>query len=89
LSALAGNVLTRDVIEVQIERPVEAMLDSLLQKGTILGYELSADKNSHKRAAGMVDLKLTLALDELAQPVTLELRASGFRPEPRIDPLAV
>lgn len=57
-SGIAGQVLTRQLIDEEVERPLLRELQSQWEQGTLRGYELSADKDSSKRAQGICDVSL-------------------------------
>ena len=79
INAVEGHVLTRDFLEVAIENPIEKILRSLQDQGVIGAYQVFVDKGFEKRMQGVLDVQVKLALDELADPVTLDLSFSTFK----------
>ena len=61
LLQVTGQVLTREFMEVSIERPLKRLLDDQVEQGTILSYHLEVDKASNKRMQGICDISLELA----------------------------
>src|SRR5262245_23214787 len=49
LREIAGQVLTRQFMDEEVERPIQRLLDEKKAQGTILEYDLYVDKDYDKR----------------------------------------
>ncbi len=83
LLQVAGQVLTRDFMDQQIETPLKRLLDEQVEQGTILGYDLFVDKDSNKRMQGICDITLNVMPTGPAETFVLKIDVPEFsRPEP-------
>lgn len=83
LLQVAGQVLTRDFMDQQIETPLKRLLDEQVDQGTILGYDLFVDKDSNKRMQGICDITLSVMPTGPAETFVLKIDVPEFsRPEP-------
>ncbi len=83
LLQVAGQVLTRDFMDQQIETPLKRLLDEQMEQGTILGYDLFVDKDSNKRMQGICDITLSVMPTGPAETFVLKIDVPEFsRPEP-------
>ena len=83
LLQVAGQVLTRDFMDQQIETPLKRLLDEQVEQGTILGFDLFVDKDSNKRMQGMCDITLSVMPTGPAETFVLKIDVPEFsRPEP-------
>jgi hypothetical protein len=80
LLQVAGQVLTRDFMDEQIEKPLRRLLDEQVQQGTILGYDLSVDKDSNKRMQGICDITLSVMPTGPAETFVLKIDVPEFKP---------
>jgi Type VI secretion system, TssC, VipB len=80
LLQVAGQVLTRDFMDEQIERPLRRLLDEQVQQGTILGFELNVDKDSNKRMQGICDITLSVMPTGPAETFILKIDVPEFKP---------
>jgi len=78
LLQVAGQVLTRDFMDEQIEKPLKRLLDEQLEQGTILGYDLVVDKDSNKRMQGICDITLNVMPTGPAETFVLKLDVPEF-----------
>jgi phage tail sheath protein FI len=78
LLQVAGQVLTRDFMDEQIEKPLKRLLDEQVEQGTILGYELSVDKDSNKRMQGICDITLNVMPTGPAETFVLKIDVPEF-----------
>ena len=84
LLQVAGQVLTRDFMDQQIETPLKRLLDEQVEQGTILGYDLFVDKDSNKRMQGICDITLIVMPTGPAETFVLKIDVPEFsRPEPQ------
>lgn len=82
LLQVAGQVLTRDFMDQQIETPLKRLLDEQVEQGTILGYDLFVDKDSNKRMQGICDITLNVMPTGPAETFVLKIDVPEFsRPE--------
>jgi len=81
LLQVAGQVLTRDFMDEQIEKPLRRLLDEQVQQGTILAYELDVDKDSNKRMQGICDITLNVMPTGPAETFVLKLDVPEFKKE--------
>jgi hypothetical protein len=79
LLQVAGQVLTRDFMDDQIEKPLRRLLDEQVQQGTILGYELNVDKDSNKRMQGICDITLSVMPTGPAETFVLKIDVPEFK----------
>lgn len=83
LLQVAGQVLTRDFMDQQIELPLKRLLDEQVDQGTILGYDLFVDKDSNKRMQGICDITLNVMPTGPAETFVLKIDVPEFsRQEP-------
>ena len=80
LLQVAGQVLTRDFMDEQIEKPLRRLLDEQVQQGTILGYDLTVDKDSNKRMQGICDITLSVMPTGPAETFVLKIDVPEFKP---------
>ncbi|HMF65591.1 MAG TPA: hypothetical protein VK608_15990 [Edaphobacter sp.] len=82
LLQVAGQILTRDFMDQQIETPLKRLLDEQVEQGTILGYDLFVDKDSNKRMQGICDITLSVMPTGPAETFILKIDVPEFnRPE--------
>lgn len=81
LLQVAGNVLTRDFMDQNIEAPLKRLLDEQVQQGTILNYELFVDKDSNKRMQGICDITLNVMPTGPAETFVLKIDVPEFKPQ--------
>ncbi|WP_419805295.1 hypothetical protein [Terriglobus sp.] len=78
LLQVAGQVLTRDFMDQQIETPLKRLLDEQVEQGTILGYDLFVDKDSNKRMQGICDITLNVMPTGPAETFVLKIDVPEF-----------
>ncbi len=84
LLQVAGQVLTRDFMDQQIETPLKRLLAEQVEQGTILGFDLFVDKDSNKRMQGICDITLNVMPTGPAETFVLKIDVPEFqRPEPQ------
>ncbi len=79
LLQVAGQVLTRDFMDQQIETPLKRLLDEQVEQGTILGYDLFVDKDSNKRMQGVCDITLNVMPTGPAETFVLKIDVPEFK----------
>jgi hypothetical protein len=79
LLQVAGQVLTRDFMDDQIEKPLKRLLDEQVAQGTILGYDLTVDKDSNKRMQGICDITLSVMPTGPAETFILKIDVPEFK----------
>ena len=78
LLQVAGQVLTREFMDDQIEKPLKRLLDEQVEQGTILGYDLFVDKDSNKRMQGICDINLNVMPTGPAETFVLKIDVPEF-----------
>ena len=78
LLQVAGQVLTRDFMDEQIEAPLKRLLNEQVEQGTILGYDLFVDKDSNKRMQGICDITLSVMPTGPAETFILKIDVPEF-----------
>lgn len=78
LLQVAGQVLTRDFMDQQIETPLKRLLDEQVEQGTILGYDMFVDKDSNKRMQGICDITLSVMPTGPAETFVLKIDVPEF-----------
>jgi hypothetical protein len=79
LLQVAGQVLTRDFMDSQIETPLKRLLDEQMEQGTILGYDLFVDKDSNKRMQGICDITVHVMPAGPAETFVLKIDVPEFK----------
>ncbi len=78
LLQVAGQVLTREFMDQQIETPLKRLLDEQVQQGTIIGFDLFVDKDSSKRQQGICDITLNVMPTGPAETFVLKIDVPEF-----------
>ena len=78
LLQVAGQVLTRDFMDQQIETPLKRLLSEQVEQGTILGFDLFVDKDSNKRMQGICDITLNVMPTGPAETFVLKIDVPEF-----------
>jgi hypothetical protein len=78
LLQVAGQILTRDFMDEQIETPLKRLLDEQVEQGTIIGYDLFIDKDSNKRMQGICDITLQVMPTGPAETFVLKIDVPDF-----------
>jgi len=79
LLQVAGQVLTRDFMDQQIEMLLKRLLDEQVEQGTILSYDLFVDKDSNKRMQGVCDITLHVMPTGPAETFVLKIDVPEFK----------
>lgn len=79
LLQVAGQVLTREFMDEQIETPLKRLLDEQKEQGTILGYDLFVDKDHNKRMQGVCDITLHVMPTGPAETFVLKIDVPEFK----------
>jgi hypothetical protein len=85
LLQVANQVLTRDFMDDQIEKPLKRLLDEQVAQGTILGYDLSVDKDFNKRMQGICDIELSVMPTGPAETFVLKIDVPEFKSDSKSD----
>jgi hypothetical protein len=80
LREVAGQVLTRDFMDEEIEKPIRRLLEEQKNQGTLLNFELSVDKDSNKRMQGICDIHLEVMPTGPAEVFRVKLDVPEFKP---------
>ncbi len=83
LLQVAGQVLTRDFMDNNIEKPLERLLGEQKEQGTILSYGLTVDKDHSKRMQGICDITLEVTPTGPAETFVLKIDVPEFKPDPK------
>jgi hypothetical protein len=81
LLQVAGQVLTRDFMEEQIEKPLRRLLEEQVQNGTVAAYTLFVDKDANKRMQGICDITLEVMPTGPAETFVLKIDVPEFATE--------
>ncbi|HEX8999346.1 MAG TPA: hypothetical protein VGB07_05570 [Blastocatellia bacterium] len=81
LRQVAGQVLTRDFMDKQVEDPLRRLLDEQKNLGTIMEYKLFVDKDSNKRMQGICDIELEVMPTGPAEVFRVKIDVPEFKPE--------
>ncbi|MDQ6705873.1 MAG: DUF5458 family protein [Acidobacteriota bacterium] len=79
LLQVAGQRLTREFMDEQIEKPLKRLLDEQVEQGTILGFDLFVDKDSNKRMQGICDITLSVMPTGPAETFVLKIDVPDFK----------
>jgi hypothetical protein len=79
LLSVAGQVLTREFMDEQIEKPFKRLLEEQVADGTILGYKLSVDMDSNKRMQGICDIEIEVMPTGPAETFVVKLDVPEFK----------
>lgn len=80
LREMTGQVLTREFMDEEIERPLRRMLEEQLQQGTLLHYELSLDHDYNKRMQGICDIYMEVMPVGPAEIFRVKIDVPEFKP---------
>lgn len=80
LLEVAGQVLTREFMDEEIEKPLERMLNEQVNKGTLIDYKLFVDKDSNKRMQGVCDIYLEVMPTGPAEVFRVKIDVPEFKP---------
>lgn len=80
LREIAGQVLTREFMDEEVERPIQRLLDEQRSQGTILDYDLFVDKDYNKRMQGVCDIYLEVMPTGPAEVFRVKIDVPEFRP---------
>jgi hypothetical protein len=79
LREVAGRVLTRELMDEEIEKPLIRLMEEQKEKGTVLGYKLFVDKDSNKMMQGVCDIFLEVMPTGPAETFRLKLEVPEFK----------
>lgn len=80
LREVAGQVLTREFMDEEIEKPIQRMLEEQKSQGTIIEYRLFVDKDSNKRMQGVCDIYLEVMPTGPAEVFRVKIDVPEFKP---------
>jgi hypothetical protein len=80
LLEVAGQVLTREFMNQEIEEPIDRMLREQVDKGAILEYRLYVDKDYNKRMQGVCDIFLEVMPTGPAEIFRVKIDVPEFKP---------
>ena len=80
LREIAGQILTRDFMDEEVEKPLMRMLEEQKNKGTILHYDLFVDKDANKRMQGVCDIFLEVMPTGPAEVFRVKIDVPEFKP---------
>ena len=80
LREVAGQVLTREFMDEEIEKPLRRMLEDQTSQGTIINYELFVDKDANKRMQGVCDIFLEVMPTGPAEVFRVKIDVPEFKP---------
>jgi hypothetical protein len=80
LREIAGQVLTRDFMDEEVEKPIQRLLEEQKSQGTILEYSLFVDKDYNKRMQGVCDIYLEVMPTGPAEVFRVKIDVPEFKP---------
>ncbi len=80
LREIAGQVLTRDFMDEEVEKPIQRLLEDQKSQGTILEYNLFVDKDYNKRMQGVCDIYLEVMPTGPAEVFRVKIDVPEFKP---------
>ena len=81
LREVAGQVLTREFMDEEVEKPIRRLLEQQKSQGTILHYDLFVDKDSNKRMQGICDIRLEVMPTGPAEVFRVKIDVPEFKPQ--------
>jgi Type VI secretion system, TssC, VipB len=80
LREIAGQVLTREFMDEEVEKPIQRLLEDQKSQGTILEYKLFVDKDYNKRMQGVCDIFLEVMPTGPAEVFRVKIDVPEFKP---------
>jgi hypothetical protein len=80
LREIAGQTLTRQFMDEEVERPIHTLLEEQRSQGTILDYRLFVDKGYNKRMQGVCDIYLEVMPAGPAEVFRVKIDVPEFKP---------
>src|SRR5262245_52088709 len=80
LREIAGQVLTREFMDEEVEKPIQRLLEEQRAQGTILEYSLFVDKDYNKRMQGVCDIYLEVMPTGPAEVFRVKIDVPEFKP---------
>jgi Type VI secretion system, TssC, VipB len=80
LREIAGQVLTREFMDEEVEKPIQRLLEEQKSQGTILEYSLFVDKDFNKRMQGVCDIYLEVMPTGPAEVFRVKIDVPEFKP---------
>jgi hypothetical protein len=80
LREIAGQVLTREFMDEEVEKPIQRLLEEQRSQGTILEYSLFVDKDYNKRMQGVCDIYLEVMPTGPAEVFRVKIDVPEFTP---------
>lgn len=81
LRQVAGQVLTRQFLDAEIEAPIRRLLDEQKNLGTIMEYEFFVDKSMNKRMQGICAMDIKVRPTGPAETFRVKIDVPDFEPE--------
>ena len=79
LREVAGRVLTRELMDQEIEKPLTRLMEEQKEQGTIIDYKLFVDKDSNKRMQGICDIYLEVMPTGPAETFRIKIDVPEFK----------
>jgi hypothetical protein len=76
---VAGQILTRKLLEEQIEKPIRKLLNEQKELGTLIDFDLFVDKSEEKRMMGKCDVTIEVLPTGPGEVFTLEIQVPDFK----------
>lgn len=80
LREVAGQVLTREFMDEEVEKPLRRMLEEQVRQGTLLHYDLFVDKDANKRMQGICDIYMEVMPVGPAEVFRVKIDVPEFKP---------
>jgi hypothetical protein len=79
LREVAGQVLTRELMDDGIEKPLIRLMEEQKEQGTIIEYKLFVDKDANKRMQGICDIYLEVMPTGPAETFRIKIDVPDFK----------
>jgi hypothetical protein len=79
LREVAGRVLTRELMDEEIEKPLMRLMEEQKEQGTIIEYKLFVDKDANKRMQGICDIYLEVMPTGPAETFRIKIDVPEFK----------
>jgi hypothetical protein len=80
LREVAGQTLSREFMDEEVEKPIQRLLEDQKAQGTILEYNLFVDKEYNKRMQGVCDIYLEVMPTGPAEVFRVKIDVPEFKP---------
>jgi hypothetical protein len=79
LREVAGRVLTRELMDEEIEKPLVRLMEEQKEQGTVIEYKLFVDKDANKRMQGICDIYMEVMPTGPAETFRIKIDVPEFK----------